>query len=93
MQKQFIKNSIYSADDLRKKGKGEVINKINEAVNKISKLKQSNSPMLGSKVLHHFFPEIIPVYDTMWIANKSLKGRKIGKDYALTTRSCDPRCQ
>ena len=42
--------------------------------------------MLGSKVLHHFFPEIIPVYDTMWIANKALQGRQIGKDYQKYVR-------
>ena len=81
LNKQFVKHSVYSADDLSKRGNDKIVNKINEAVCKISTLKKSDSPMLGSKVLHHFFPEIIPVYDTMWIANKSLKGRKIGKDY------------
>lgn len=30
-------------------------------------------PLLGSKILHHFFPSLIPVYDDMFISKRVLR--------------------
>jgi len=42
------------------------------AVNEIAKIKQVHNPMLGSKVMHFFFPEYFPVWDTGWIKKRCL---------------------
>lgn len=81
LQRQFVKYDTYCADDFRGRQEGRVLEIISKEIYKLSNLKNSDSPMLGSKLLHHFFPEIIPVYDTMWIGSKTLKGRNIGQDY------------
>lgn len=51
----------------------KTIKTISYAVGEISSYKSSKTPMLGSKVMHHFFPELFPVWDTAWIKNKALK--------------------
>lgn len=47
----------------------ELIEKMSDAVVKVSACKRlkAPNPMLGSKVLHFFFPEFFPVWDTAWI--------------------------
>jgi len=67
---------IYKASDINKlsdKQYKKLIKIISETVCKISTFKSSKTPMLGSKVMHHFFPELFPVWDTAWIKNKALK--------------------
>ncbi|MEW5800064.1 MAG: hypothetical protein AB1728_13780 [Bacteroidota bacterium] len=34
-------------------------------------------PMLGSKILHHFFPTVVPVYDDLFISKQVMKLSKI----------------
>lgn len=45
--------------------------RIHRAVERISALRQTQcvEPVLGSKVLHHYFPSIVPVFDTRFIRN------------------------
>jgi len=47
------------------------------AVNEIAKLKKVSNPMLGSKVMHFFFPEFFPVWDTEWIKKQCLVKEKL----------------
>lgn len=47
-----------------------------EIVYAISEQKGSKNPMLGSKVMSFFYPELFPVWDTIWIRNKALKNVK-----------------
>lgn len=46
-----------------------------EGIKRISKTRPTKQiqPILGSKVMHHFFPSIVPVYDDRWISKKVLK--------------------
>ena len=48
-----------------------VIARIHRAVERISALRETQhvEPVLGSKVLHHYFPSIVPVFDTRFIRN------------------------
>jgi hypothetical protein len=45
--------------------------RIHRAVERISALRSNRyvEPVLGSKVLHHYFPSIVPVFDTRFIRN------------------------
>ncbi len=45
--------------------------RIHRAVERISALRQNQhvEPVLGSKVLHHYFPSVVPVFDTRFIRN------------------------
>lgn len=49
---------------------------IHGAVNRISALRKTThiEPVLGSKVLHHYFPSVVPVFDTRYIRNGVMKG-------------------
>ena len=78
----------------------KIVCKIEDGIMRISKTKptQKIQPVLGSKVMHHFFPTIIPVFDDAWISKKVLKlesfkdflknnkERWLFKDYAEQTR-------
>jgi hypothetical protein len=48
---------------------------LHEAVGRVSKLRRTRQvePVLGSKVLHHFFPSIVPVFDTALIRRRVLR--------------------
>jgi len=48
-----------------------VVRRIHWAVASISALRHTRhvEPVLGSKVLHHYFPSIVPVFDTRFIRN------------------------
>ena len=54
------------------KQEDEVIVRISGAVQEVSNFKNPVSPMFGSKVLHFFFPELFPVWDTEWIKRRCL---------------------
>jgi len=57
------------------------IRMISYSVSEISSFKSTKTPMLGSKIMHHFFPEIFPVWDTAWIKNKALKKENFRSNY------------
>ena len=46
-----------------------VVRVLHEAVSSVSSLRSTRvvEPLLGSKVLHHFFPSLVPVFDTAFI--------------------------
>jgi hypothetical protein len=48
-----------------------VIAAIHDAIRDTSAIKPTTvmKPMFGSKVLHHFFPSVIPVFDSAWVLN------------------------
>jgi hypothetical protein len=52
--------------DLRTVRYGHFVRLLQEAVAEISRLRPTThvEPVLGSKVLHHYFPSIVPVFDT-----------------------------
>jgi hypothetical protein len=47
----------------------KVVEKIHWAVRDISRLRRTTEvePVLGSKVLHHFFPSLVPVFDAQYV--------------------------
>jgi hypothetical protein len=47
-----------------------------EAVGKLSAVKGSDSPMLGSKIMHFMLPEFFPVWDTAIVKKKALNREK-----------------
>lgn len=53
----------------------KILSEILEAIMWISKKRHTKKvqPVLGSKVIHHFFPTIIPVYDDKMISKRVLK--------------------
>jgi hypothetical protein len=53
----------------------EVVERIHRAVESISALRRTRyvEPVLGSKVLHHYFPSIVPVFDTRFIRNRVMR--------------------
>jgi hypothetical protein len=55
----------------------ELVGLMARGVQTIANLKHVNNPMLGSKVLHFFFPEFFPVWDTEWIRNRCLPKEQI----------------
>lgn len=52
-----------------------VVARIHQAVEHISALRSNRyvEPVLGSKVLHHYFPSIVPVFDTRFIRNEVMR--------------------
>jgi len=59
----------------KKKRADQLIELMSQAVGEISGLKRlkTPTPMLGSKVMHFFFPEFFPVWDTAFV-KKALEG-------------------
>jgi hypothetical protein len=75
-QRWLRDEEIYSVRAAIRQGQADqLIRKMARAVAKISACKRTNtpSPMLGSKVLHFFFPEFFPVWDTAWI-RRTIRG-------------------
>ncbi|OIN95911.1 hypothetical protein AUJ66_07975 [Candidatus Desantisbacteria bacterium CG1_02_38_46] len=71
----FNKYNVKSPRDLgsmSQKQYKKVFLTIEESVKNISKVRHTMriEPVLGSKVLHHFFPSIIPVYDTAMVSKE-----------------------
>lgn len=54
-----------------------VVARLHHAVMHISRVRTTvqTEPVLGSKVLHHFFPSIIPVFDTALVRNGVMRTR------------------
>jgi hypothetical protein len=78
IQHRFAKRHVYRAMDLARTKtsiKAEIVKEMSRAVARVSTMKKGkrkSTPMLGSKVLHFYFPEFFPVWDTAWI-KKELK--------------------
>lgn len=53
----------------------DVIAAIHDAIKETAAIKPTTTlkPMFGSKVLHHFFPSVIPVFDSAWVLNGVMK--------------------
>jgi hypothetical protein len=78
MARMFNKYRIRALRDMKhfnQDDKYKIISKIEEMVMQISETRSTKDvqPVLGSKVLHHFFPTIIPVYDDKMISKGVLK--------------------
>jgi hypothetical protein len=73
-QSKMLKYHIKNSRDIRRLNQYDY-NKILEAVSRsvgdISIYKTDKTPMLGSKIMNFFFPEIFPVWDRRWVG-KSL---------------------
>lgn len=54
---------------------GEVVGAIHDAIKESSSIKPTAviKPMFGSKVLHHFFPSVVPVFDSAYVLNGAMK--------------------
>jgi hypothetical protein len=75
-RKEMQKFNVKRARDIIRKrncDSQEILRIISETVGEISSYKNKQNPMMGSKILNCFFPEIFPVWDTMWIKNIALK--------------------
>ena len=75
-QKEMQNFNVKKARDIIRKRNGdsqEILRIISETVGEVSSYKNKQNPMMGSKILNCFFPEIFPVWDTMWIKNIALK--------------------
>lgn len=71
----FDVNSLHAFKDLDPADIRKVVGHVLTAVIKVSKVKKNKvlNPMFGSKVLHHYFPGIVPIYDTAYLRNKALR--------------------
>jgi hypothetical protein len=79
-QKEMQNFNVRKARDIIRKrncDSQEILRIISETVGEISSYKNKQNPMIGSKILNCFFPEIFPVWDTMWIKNIALKNEKV----------------
>lgn len=58
-----------------------VMSAIQSAVTRASRIKdtRSGAPMFGSKVLHHYFPSVCPVFDTAMVRRKAMQTRAFGE--------------
>lgn len=105
----FNKNGIIALRDMRNFDKyknQKIVSKIEENIALISKTRPTKKvqPILGSKVIHHFFPSIVPVYDDKMISQSVLKLKSfiefqnnnqdgwIFKDYKNETRLQEYHC-
>jgi hypothetical protein len=93
LAKKFNTYGILALRDMKNFNKDnnyeKIISEIVEMVKRISKTRPTKyvQPVLGSKVLHHFFPTIIPVYDDKMISKRVLKlesFKEFLKDYQNT---------
>jgi hypothetical protein len=60
-------NKIQDIVKLKKEKYQVIIKLFAETVSEVSSYKNSNSPMLGSKIMHFLFPELFPVYDNEYV--------------------------
>lgn len=74
-------NSLRSLNRFSIAKRRDVIFRISRSMLRISLLKKTKipQPMLGSKILHHFFPTIVPVFDDVYISKRVLKVPQIHK--------------
>jgi hypothetical protein len=84
LQTWLRRQEIYRVNDVSQRGRDAVISKMARAVAEVSACKHTATcnPMLGSKVLHFFFPEFFPVWDTAWI-KRTLDGLSKKKGEAV----------
>ena len=69
-------NDIKRADDIAAQKEDvyePLLDEILKAIQKVARCKTKTSPMLASKLLHMFLPEIFPVWDHTWIHDVCLK--------------------
>jgi len=69
LQRWLRDKEVYRPQDARGKTRAALVKRMARAVATVSACKRTRNPnpMLGSKVLHFFFPEFFPVWDTAWI--------------------------
>ncbi|MBM3320644.1 MAG: hypothetical protein FJY73_08220 [Candidatus Eisenbacteria bacterium] len=84
-QKQMGEVGIQSARDLAKAGVrnpeyADALFFMSRAVGRLSRAKGSDSPMLGSKILHLLYPELFPVWDNAWINKEALAKEDVTND-------------
>lgn len=80
LSKIFNKYRIASLRDMKELEQNnyeEIVSEIEEYISRISKMRKTREiqPVLGSKVIHHFFPSIVPVYDDEYISQGVLKSK------------------
>lgn len=68
---------VHSLRDVSRLSRGHytsAVTAVHVAVREISAIRRTKTiePVLGSKVLHHFFPSIVPAFDRRWIRNEVL---------------------
>jgi hypothetical protein len=58
-----------------------VMRAIQDAVVDISRIKKTRTaePMFGSKVLHHYFPSVVPVFDTAMVRKRAMQVQAFGE--------------
>ena len=73
---------VYDSWDICKsKNRKEIRDYLCEIVYEISEEKDNRKPMLGSKVMNFFYPELFPVWDTIWIGNEALRNIRHKNQY------------
>lgn len=75
-QKKMEKYKIKRARDilrLKDRESQEILKTIMDAVREVSSYKNEQNPMMSSKILNFFFPEIFPVWDTLRIKDMARK--------------------
>ena len=67
--------SLHDVADLDVRDRRRVLREIHAAVMDVSALKPTKAaePMFGSKVLHHYFPSVVPVFDTAMVRRGVLR--------------------
>lgn len=78
-------DSLQAVGRLRRDERREWLDAVVLATMRLSEIKPTKSPMpmFGSKILHHFFPSIVPVYDTARVEHGLMKGQEY-LDFAAT---------
>ncbi len=73
-QRRMSDLGVYRIQDVRKKKKeaNTTLLEMAAAVSEVSRCKPGKTPMLGSKILHLFYPEFFPVWDTA-VVERALK--------------------
>lgn len=67
----------------------KILHQISRAVQAVSQVKKTDSPTLGSKILHHYFPSAIPVWDNEYIKKAIERLRlKESSNYTSYLRFC-----
>ncbi len=78
LARAFNRHRLRCMRDFRRLNKSEytdVFFEIIQSVQQVSKARKTQliKPVLGSKVLHHYFPSIVPVFDDYYISKEVLK--------------------
>jgi hypothetical protein len=83
-QKYMLNKNARTPSEIIRKSKSEIqeiIITVSKVVGEISSYKNIRNPMMGSKILNCFFPELFPVWDTKWIKNAALRKEKLSPDF------------